>query len=59
MPSKFNIKDHITEKIEDVSLIVLLPIFFAFTGLVSSQIGLLNESLRGSLWRNHFDSSYR
>ena len=46
MPARFSIKEHITEKIEDVSLIVLLPIFFAFTGL-RTQIGLLNEA---SLW---------
>jgi len=32
----------LTEKIEDVSLVLLLPLFFVFTGL-RTQIGLLNE----------------
>ncbi|WP_295121972.1 cation:proton antiporter [uncultured Chitinophaga sp.] len=35
-------KKMLTEKLEDVSLLILLPIFFAFTGL-RTQIGLLNE----------------
>jgi Kef-type K+ transport system membrane component KefB len=34
------------EKIEDVSILMLLPLFFAFTGL-RTQIGLLNQ---GHLW---------
>lgn len=46
MPHDLNFKKSITNKIEDVSLLVLLPIFFAFTGL-RTQIGLLTE---GSLW---------
>ena len=32
-----------TEKTEDVSLVLLLPLFFVFTGL-RTQIGLLNET---------------
>ncbi|HTB32580.1 MAG TPA: cation:proton antiporter [Bacteroidia bacterium] len=43
MPQNNNFKLKITEKLEDVSLLVLLPIFFAFTGL-RTQIGLLNDS---------------
>jgi len=43
MPQNINFKEKITEKLEDVSVLVLLPIFFAFTGL-RTQIGLLNDS---------------
>lgn len=46
MPQKLNVKERLMEKIEDVSLLMLLPLFFAFTGL-RTQIGLLNE---GNLW---------
>ncbi len=46
MPHQFNFKERLTDRIEDISLLVLLPIFFAFTGL-RTQIGLLNE---GHLW---------
>ena len=43
MPNNIRFKEILTEKVEDVSTILLLPIFFAFTGL-RTQIGLLNES---------------
>lgn len=43
MPHNMMFKKKITEKIEDVSIMVLLPIFFAFTGL-RTQIGLLSEN---------------
>lgn len=46
MPQNMNFKKILTEKIEDVSLVLLLPLFFVFTGL-RTQIGLLNE---GNLW---------
>lgn len=46
MPHEFRFKELLTEKVEDISILVLLPIFFAFTGL-RTQIGLLNE---GHLW---------
>jgi len=46
MPQNISFKQKITEKLEDVSVLVLLPIFFAFTGL-RTQIGLLNE---GQAW---------
>lgn len=46
MPAEANIKEVLRDKLEDVSVVILLPIFFAFTGL-RTQIGLLNE---GSLW---------
>lgn len=46
MPQKSNIKKLLMEKLEDVSILLLLPLFFAFTGL-RTQIGLLNE---GHLW---------
>jgi Kef-type K+ transport system membrane component KefB len=46
MPSDLVFKKAIAEKIEDVSVLLLLPIFFAFTGL-RTQISLLNE---GHLW---------
>ncbi len=42
MPEKLNFKQIITEKVEDVALVMsLLPLFFVFTGL-RTEIGLLN-----------------
>jgi Kef-type K+ transport system membrane component KefB len=46
MPDNVKFKEILTEKLEDISVLVLLPIFFVFTGL-RTQIGLLNE---GHLW---------
>jgi Kef-type K+ transport system membrane component KefB len=46
MPNNIRFKEMLTDKVEDISTILLLPIFFAFTGL-RTQIGLLNE---GHLW---------
>ena len=46
MPNNIRFKEILADKVEDVSTILLLPIFFAFTGL-RTQIGLLNE---GHLW---------
>lgn len=46
MPESPKFRHMFTEKLEDVSLVVLLPLFFVFTGL-RTQIGLLNDS---SLW---------
>jgi Kef-type K+ transport system membrane component KefB len=46
MPDNIRFKEILSDKIEDVSTILLLPIFFAFTGL-RTQIGLLND---GHLW---------
>lgn len=46
MPHNTDFKKNIVEKIEDLSLVLLLPLFFAFTGL-RTQIGLLNH---GHLW---------
>jgi Kef-type K+ transport system membrane component KefB len=43
MPPNFSFRKIMMEKIEDVSLVLLLPLFFVFTGL-RTQIGLLNES---------------
>lgn len=46
MPLKWDFRNLIINKIEDVSVVLLLPIFFVLTGL-RTQIGLLNDS---SLW---------
>ena len=46
MPSSFSFRKIIIDKIEDVSIILLLPLFFVITGL-RTQIGLINE---GHLW---------
>lgn len=46
MPSSFSFRKIIIDKIEDVSIILLLPLFFVITGL-RTQIGLINE---GYLW---------
>lgn len=41
MPQNLSFKKILTEKIEDVSLVLFLPLFFVYTGL-RTQIGLLN-----------------
>ncbi|MCD9853133.1 cation:proton antiporter [Epilithonimonas sp. JDS] len=46
MPENVKFRNLFIEKIEDVALVLLLPLFFVFTGL-RTQIGLLNE---GYLW---------
>lgn len=47
MPDITNIRNIIIEKMEDVALILLLPLFFVFTGL-RTQIGLINDPY---LWK--------
>jgi len=42
MPDNARFKNLLTEKIEDVAVILLLPLFFVFTGL-RTQIGLIND----------------
>jgi len=46
MPPKSNFRRIIVDKVEDVSVSLLLPLFFVFTGL-RTQIGLLNTP---TLW---------
>ncbi|WP_448520209.1 cation:proton antiporter [Rhodoflexus sp.] len=46
IPHNIRFKEILAEKVEDVSLVLLLPLFFVFTGL-RTEIGLLNNS---SLW---------
>jgi Kef-type K+ transport system membrane component KefB len=45
MPSLAGFRKLLASRIEDVSLVILLPLFFAFTGL-KTQIGLLD----GTTW---------
>jgi len=42
MPSNFGFRKVMMEKVEDVSLVFFLPLFFAFTGL-HTEIGLINS----------------
>ncbi|GLU52020.1 cation/H(+) antiporter [Dyadobacter frigoris] len=42
MPANLNFRNIFIEKVEDVALVLLLPLFFVFTGL-RTQIGLLND----------------
>lgn len=42
MPENVKFRNIFIEKVEDVALVLLLPLFFVFTGL-RTQIGLLNE----------------
>ena len=42
MPTQAGFRKLLASRIEDVSLVILLPLFFAFTGL-KTQIGLLND----------------
>jgi Kef-type K+ transport system membrane component KefB len=46
MPPDLNFRKIVVDKIEDISLVLLLPLFFVFTGL-RTQIGLLTE---GHMW---------
>jgi Kef-type K+ transport system membrane component KefB len=46
MPVHPSLRKLLASRIEDVSLVILLPLFFAFTGL-KTQIGLLND---GATW---------
>lgn len=46
IPPKKEFRHVLTEKIEDIGVVLLLPLFFVFTGL-RTQIGLLNDI---SLW---------
>ncbi|MBK8494257.1 MAG: cation:proton antiporter [Chitinophagaceae bacterium] len=46
MPGSFSFRKIVVDKIEDVSIILLLPLFFVITGL-RTEIGLINE---GHLW---------
>jgi Kef-type K+ transport system membrane component KefB len=43
MPAHVGFRRTLASKIEDVSLVILLPLFFAFTGL-KTQVGLLNDA---------------
>lgn len=43
MPDISKFRDAFIEKVEDISLIILLPLFFVFTGL-RTEIGLINDT---------------
>ena len=47
MPENVKFRNFFIEKVEDVALVLLLPLFFVFTGL-RTQIGLLNDPY---LWK--------
>ncbi|WP_455498783.1 cation:proton antiporter [Coprobacter sp.] len=46
MPGNMGFRKVMMEKVEDVAMIIFLPLFFAYTGL-NTQIGLINSS---ELW---------
>lgn len=47
MPDNMKIRDIFIEKVEDIAVILFLPLFFVYTGL-RTEIGLLNEPY---LWK--------
>lgn len=47
MPDSMKFRNILIEKIEDIALVLLLPLFFVFTGL-RTEIGLLNDPF---LWK--------
>ncbi len=51
MPTNTKLRQVLTEKFEDFSMIFLLPLFFAYTG-IRTKIGLLNE------WEHVFTCIY-
>lgn len=50
MPANIKFRNIFIEKVEDVAIVLLLPLFFVFTGL-RTEIGLLNEPY---LWKVTF-----
>lgn len=42
MPTNMNFREVLTKKIEDIALVIFLPLFFVYTGL-RTEIGLLND----------------
>lgn len=50
MPDSHKFRHFFVEKVEDVAVILFLPLFFVYTGL-RTEIGLLNDS---SLWKVTF-----
>lgn len=50
MPQNWDFRNSLIHKIEDVALVLLLPLFFVFTGL-RTQVGLLNTP---ALWMTCF-----
>ena len=48
MPAQTGLRKSLAAKVEAVSLVILLPLFFAFTGL-KTQIGLLNNAYAWSI----------
>ena len=42
MPYSYNFREEVTARTEDVATVLLLPLFFVFTGL-RTQVGLLND----------------
>ena len=59
MPPKFSFRKILIEKVEYVALGLLLPLFFAFSGL-RTQIGLLNDAHAwGCLYADYFSCSSR
>ncbi|GAA4365522.1 hypothetical protein GCM10023185_35840 [Hymenobacter saemangeumensis] len=46
MPAEGHVREVVTGKVQDVAVVLLLPLFFVYTGL-RTEIGLLNE---GYLW---------
>ncbi len=50
MPSHINFRSTFIEKVEDIALVLLLPLFFVYTGL-RTEIGLLNSP---ELWKTCF-----
>src|SRR5438552_9192736 len=43
MPTAYGFRDKLVVRVENLSAVLLLPVFFAFTGL-RTQIGLLNSA---------------
>lgn len=48
MPENMKFRNIFIEKVEDVALVLLLPLFFVFTGL-RTEIGLLNDPYLGKV----------
>lgn len=42
MPTTMNFRENLTKKIEEIAVVIFLPLFFVYTGL-RTEIGLLND----------------
>ena len=58
MPRTGDFREHLMVRVENISSVLLLPVFFVFTGL-RTQVGLLNTSHDWADLRSHYRRRHR